>query len=450
MIPPTGGPRDTLAPKLISVNPPNNSTHFDAKRVEFNFDEYLELKDLQQNLTVSPVPKQDPLVEAKLRTITVRIRDTLQPNTTYTIDFGNAIRDINEGNVFRKFSYIYTTGAYIDSLDLSGNILLAATGKADSTLLAMLYLNMDDSAVIKEKPRYIARCDSSGHFTFTHLKAGTYRIYALKDDGGQRKYLSKSQLFAFADEPVNVGGQNSPITLYAYVDTAGTRNATTTKKTARGGSDMQPKAVDKEKPKRLIITTNTGDSPLDILGNFEMLFGISLKTFDSAKVRFTDDKFNSLSGYRFELDSTRKKLTLMYKWGYGMNYHLIAAKDFAEDSLGNKLLKVDTITFRTRTEADYGSLRIRFVNLALDKNPVLQFMQGDLVKKTQKLPTNLFLDKIFLPGDYELRILFDENNNGVWDPGEFFIRHKQPERVLNLKKKLTVKANWDNQTDYVL
>ena len=450
MIPPTGGPRDTVPPKLISVTPPNNSTHFDTKRIVFNFDEYLELKDLQQNLTVSPVPKQDPLIEAKLRTLTVRIRDTLQPNTTYTIDFGNAVRDINESNILKKFSYIYSTGAYIDSINLSGNIILAATGKTDSTILAMLYANMDDSAVIKEKPRYIARCDSSGHFTFTHLRPGTYRIYALKDEGGQRKYLSKSQIFAFADEPVDVGGQNNPITLYAYIDTAGTRVAPTTKKTTRAGGGTEAKPVDKDKPKRLIFTTNAGETALDVLGNFDMQFGIPLKTFDSTKISFSGEQFNNLSGYRFQLDSTRKKLTLMYKWGFGVNYHLIAAKDFAEDSLGNKLLKIDTITFRTRSEADYGSLRIRFTNLPMEKNPVLQFMLGEIVKKSQKLTSPLFYDKLFLPGEYELRILYDTNNNGVWDPGEFFIRHKQPERVINLKPKLTVKANWDNQPDYVL
>jgi hypothetical protein len=449
IIPPTGGPRDSLPPKLMSVNPQNNSTHFDSKKVIFNFDEFLEVKDIQQNVTVSPVPKQDPLIEYKLRTITITFRDTLQPNTTYTFNFGKSIRDINEGNILKNFTYLFSTGSYIDSLELGGNIIIASTGSVDSTLIAMLYNNLDDSAVIKDRPRYIARCDSSGHFLFRNLKGGEYRVYALKDEGGQRKYLSKAQYFAFADQHVDIGLQNAPVTLYAYNDTTGAKPIGP-KSGSKQKGEAPPKASEKEKVKRLVINTNTGDAALDILGNLIFVFDHPLKYFDSAKVRFTDDKFVDVKSYHYELDSTKKKLTLMTKWNLGQDYHWIAQKDFAEDSLGNKLLKIDTITIRTRSTSDYGSLRIRFINLPMDRHPVLQFMQGEALKKSQKMTTNLFFDKLFLPGEYDLRILYDDNDNGVWDPGEFFIKHRQPEKVFKLKKKLTVKGNWDNQVEYQL
>jgi hypothetical protein len=449
IIPPTGGPRDSLPPRLISANPENNSIRFDAKKVVFNFDEFLEVKDIQQNITVSPVPKQDPLIEYKLRTITIKIRDTLQPNTTYTVNFGKSIRDINEGNILKNFTYIFSTGVYIDSLALTGNIIIASTGSVDSTLIAMLYNNLDDSAVIKDRPRYIARCDSSGHFIFRNLKGGQYRIYALKDEGGARKYLSKTQYFGFADELVNIGLQNNPVTLYAYNDTSGTKPPSS-KPGAKQKGEAPPKPSEKEKTKRLVINTNTGDGALDILGNLIFIFDHPLKFFDSTKVRFTDDKFADVKSYRYEMDSTKKKLTLITKWNMGQDYHWIAQKDFAEDSLGNKLLKTDTITIRTRSSSDYGSLRLRLINLAMDRHPVLQFMQGDLLKKSQKMTSNLFFDRLFLPGEYDLRILYDDNDNGVWDPGEFFIKHRQPEKVIRLKKKLTVKGNWDNQAEYIL
>jgi Big-like domain-containing protein len=447
IIPPTGGPRDSLPPALISAVPKNNSTRFDSKKVVFNFDEFLELKDVQQNITVSPVPKQDPLFQYKLRTITIQIRDTLEPNTTYTINFGKSIRDINEGNMLKNFTYTFSTGTYIDSLELSGNIIIASTGSVDSSLIAMLYTNPDDSAVIKDRPRYIARCDSSGHFLFRNLKGGQYRIYGLKDEGGQKKYLSKSQYFAFADEPVTIGLQNNPVTLYAYNDTSGTKPSGSKSK-QKGAAP--PKLSEKEKVKRLVINTNTGEGALDILGNLIFVFEHPLKYFDSTKVRFTDDKFVDIKSYHYEMDSTKKKLTLFTKWNLGQSYFWIAQKDFAEDSLGDKLLKIDTISIRTRSSSDYGSLRIRFINLPMDRHPVLQFMQQDVLKKSQKLTSNLFFDKLFLPGDYDLRILYDDNENGVWDPGEFFIKHKQPEKVIRLKKKLTVKGNWDNQVEYQL
>src|SRR4029077_15730572 len=103
-------------------------------------------------LIVSPVSKTEPLVDVHLRTVTIRIKDTLQPNTTYSFNFGKSIKDVNEGNILKNFTYVFTTGTYIDSAELSGNVIVAATGKADSSLIVMLHRKLDDSAVIKEKP----------------------------------------------------------------------------------------------------------------------------------------------------------------------------------------------------------------------------------------------------------------------------------------------------------
>jgi len=453
IIPPSGGPRDSLPPKLTALNPENNKMHFDAKRIVISFDEFVEVKDLQNNLTVSPVPKQLPIIESKLRTITIRLKDTLQPNTTYSIDFGKAIRDVNEGNILKNFTYTFSTGNYIDSMQFFGKVFIASTGKTDSALIAMLYDDLDDSAVIKARPRYIVHLDSTGNFAFSHLKPGTYALYALKDESGSRKYLSKSQLFAFANAHVEVKPNSPPVTLYAYADTstAGSPGSTKTKKpVSLGAQAATPKKKEEEKVKRLQFATNLANAQLDLKANLELVFPTRLKSFDSTRIRLTDDKFTEVPGTRFIEDSTQKKLTVLSKWTIDTKYHLIAAKDFAEDSLGYKLLKTDTLSFKTKSEADYGSLRIRFTNLDLSKNPVLQFVQGDAIKFSQPLTSRIFIEKLFVPGDYDLRILFDENKNGVWDPGDFFIKHRQPEKVLAIKKKLTVKANWDNETEYVL
>ena len=93
-------------------------------------------------------------------------------------------------------------------------------------------------------------------------------------------------------------------------------------------------------------------------------------------------------------------------------------------------------------------MRLRFLNLDLKKNPVLEFIQSDQIKKTYVFgSSNIFFDRLFLPGDYELRILYDDNKNGKWDPGEFFGKHKQPEIVQAIKQKLTVKSDWENEFD---
>lgn len=450
IIPPTGGLRDSLPPVLIKAAPENNTMHFDGKTIVFNFNEYVDLKDVRQDLVVSPVPKSDPTVEAKLRTVTVKLKDTLEPNTTYSLNFGKAIRDINEGNILKNFTYVFSTGNHIDSLEFSGRVLIASTGKVDSTLIVMLHRHLDDSAVAKERPRYYTHLDTSGNFRFHYLEPGTYAIYALKDEGGQRKYTSKTQLFAFADSPVVVQQNYSPVVLYAFEDTTGSKPVAK-KTTAKPSGATKKTEKEKEKEKRLIVQLNLSSGQLDLLTDLMMTFAVPLKFFDSSKVHFTDENFKDITQFSYLQDTSNKKITLLYKWTPDTKYHLIAEKEFAEDTLGGKLLKIDTLSFQTKKESDYGSVRLRFPNIDLSKNPILQFMQGETVKESFVFGSSkTYYKKLYPPGDYELRILYDNNKNGVWDPGVFYEKHQQPEKVVPIRKKLTVKSNWDNETDIML
>lgn len=448
IIPPEGGPRDTIAPTLRSVRPPDSSRNFAGKRIVFEFDEYVTVDNPRENLLVSPLPKIDPVVEHKLKTVTVTIKDTLQPNTTYTIDFGNAIRDINENNPVKNFRYTFTTGNQFDSLEIIGNVLLAETGMPDSTLIVMLHSNQDDSAVVKDRPKYIARLKQDGRFRFTNLPAGTYAIYALKDEGGQRRYLSKSQLFTFADSPVHTAASPPPITLYAYTEKeeeqkapAGISGAPPANRIGNGRN--RPGAA----ANQLAFTTNASNEQLDLLGNLDITFATRLRNFDSTKVRLTNDKYEPLSGYYFIRDTGEKKVTLVYHWVESTPYNVLLEKDFATDTAGRQLAGNDTIAFRMKAAREYGEIRLRLLNLDMSKNPVIQFVQGNEVKYAYPLASRNFNAKIFPPGDYDLRILFDDNKNGKWDPGEFFKVHRQPEKVLPISRKLNVKANWLNEVD---
>ncbi len=437
IIPPTGGPRDSLPPRLTGVTPKDSSENFNSKKVSFYFNEFVVLDNVHDNLIVSPVPKQEPLVESKLKTVTIKIKDTLEENTTYVYDFGNAIRDNNEGNILKNFTYVFSTGAHIDSLNLSGRVLLAQTGMPDSTLIVMLHRKGDDSAVIKEKPRFIAKLDSTGTFHFRHLPAGSFYLYALKDEGGQKKYLSKKQIFAFADKPVNTTGENADIMLYAYLEKDDDKRPPTPKPVIKPDKD-------KEKDKRLKFSLNLENNQQDILGKLVFTFNDPLKNFDSSKVQFTDEAFKPVSNYRLEKDTTQKKLTLTYKWPENTAFNLIVDKDFAEDSSGRKIPRTDTLRFRTMKESDYGTVNIRFNNLDPGKKPVLQLLQQEIVKDSARLTTRDFKIKLMKPGEYDIRILLDENGNGTWDTGEFFGKRRQPEKVIAVKRKLNVKANWDN------
>jgi uncharacterized protein (DUF2141 family) len=445
-IAPSGGPRDSLPPMLVEVTPGDSTRNFNSNKITFTFNEFIDLDNVQQNLVVSPMPKMLPQVERKLRTVTVKIKDTLEENVTYTYDFGNAIKDINEGNVAKNFTYVFSTGKNIDSLELRGHIIMAQTGKTDSTMVAMLHTSTDDSAVAKEKPRYIAKLDGNGNFIFHHLPPGTFTLFAVKDEGGQYRYLSPKQTFAFADKPVTIGSNNPPVTLYAYVKTVKEEEKKTT--TAR----IRPMTTDKTKAqdKRLSFRNNLENGQQDLLGQLIFTFAEPLKEFDSSKVQFLDEQYRPLTGYQIIKDTSNTRVTLSYKWKENTPYNLIVDKDFAEDSAGRKISRTDTLRFRTMKETDYGSIRIRINNFDAAKKPVLQLLQGDDIKFAAKLTSKEFYVKLFKPGEYDIRILYDDNDNGVWDSGDFFDNHRQPEKAQTLNVKLNVKANWDKDVNITL
>ena len=196
IVPPLGGPRDSLPPVLVNANPVDSVLNFTGKKIVLTFDEFIQVDNVQQSLIISPTPKLNPIIDTKLRVMTINIKDTLLPNTTYSFNFGNSIKDVNEGNTFRNFTYLLSTGKYLDSLHLSGKVIIAETGKVDTTILVMLYNSMDDSAVVKEKPKYVTRIDSMGSFRFNNLPPATFAVYAWKDEGA-RRYLSRVNYLLF-------------------------------------------------------------------------------------------------------------------------------------------------------------------------------------------------------------------------------------------------------------
>ncbi|HXB96038.1 MAG TPA: Ig-like domain-containing domain [Puia sp.] len=456
IMPPTGGPKDTIPPRLVSALPKDSAKRFTEKKIVLTFNEYVDGKDIRTELLVNPVPKVDPIVDAKLKVVTVRIKDTLKASTTYSLQFGRGIRDVNEGNVLRNFIYVFSTGDTIDRGELEGNVVVANTGRPDSSLIALLYTSFDDSAVIKERPRYIARLDTTGYYHFRYVKPGKYALYALKDEGGSHKYLSKSQLFAFASSPVEVGGPTPAETLYAYSEIAeGKKSSSGTSGGTGGGATPAPAP---KKPKkedtRLQVQTNASNGQFDILDTLKLTFSGGLKFFDSTQIRFTDEDYRDIESrlYRMVRDSTGKIVELLRAWPTDTKFHVIIPRTFGQDSMGRRLSKDDTISFKTRKDIDYGEVQVRVSNLSLTLHPVLQFVQGGQVKYA--IPFNsrrIVRQVLFPPGEYELRILYDTNRNGVWDPGSFFGKDKkQPERVITIRKKMNVKANWDNDWDTTL
>jgi len=314
-------------------------------------------------------------------------------------------------------------------------------------LIVMLHRNMDDSAVIKEKARYVTRVDTAGFFRFRNIAPGSYKMYGLKDESGQRRFLSKEQLFAFTDSAVSAQSMKNDILMYAFLE-----KDTGSKKSSSSLPVVAPKKPEKEKEDtRLRFQTNLSGGSLDLLENLVFDFSPEpLRKFDSTKVVLTDTAYKPLTGYHFKRDTSNKKVELIFPWTEDTKYKVIVDTLFAEDTSGRRILRTDTIFLQTKKNSEYGLLRLRFLGLSLKDNPVLQFIQGDDVKYSYVFKNNTFLAPLFRPGEYEMRIVSDRNKNGVWDTGQFFGEHRQPETVQRIRRKINVKANWDNEIDIQL
>lgn len=433
MIPPSGGLKDTIPPKLITAVPRDSSKNITTNKIVLTFDEFVEVKEITDNIVVSPLPKNNPLIEYKLKNVTIKLKDSLEANTTYSINFGKSIRDVNEGNEAKNFTYTFSTGNIIDSNSLSGKIILAEDGKIDSTLIAILHRNTSDTAVYKTKPRYIAKLKADGSFTFKSLPEGKFALYALPNDYS-KKYDDSTKLFAFVDSTISINKNSSPVTLYAFQE-------------AKKKTTVSASTTTNDRDKKLRYQLDLASGKQDILNDTVSLeFNKKIKKIDSLKMTLCDTLYKKIANYSIIRDTLKNKINIIYKWQPNFQYTLLIQKDAVTDTTNSMLSKDDTIRFSTKKLEDYGSIKINFNKIDTSKNLVLQIIKDNKLIESIKISEKILNRKLFNPGEYELRILLDKNNNGIWDAGNYK-QKRQPEIVNAIKQKLGVRANWDNEID---
>ena len=201
---PEGGARDVEPPVPLSSNPPAGQLNFNGKRLIVNFDENIQIDDAFNKVVVSPAMSQPPAVSANGRRLTVEFRDTLRDSTTYTVDFADAIKDLNEGNILDGFAIDFSTGPTIDTLRISGMVLGADNLEPAQGMLVGVHSNLSDSALTKLPLDRIARTNQLGQFTIRNLPAGRYHVFAI-DDVNRDNRWDRSEAMAFYDvtvEPV--------------------------------------------------------------------------------------------------------------------------------------------------------------------------------------------------------------------------------------------------------
>lgn len=208
---PTGGPVDKAPPKLKNSVPANGAVNFAGNRIELQFDEFIQLKDAQNQLIISPPFKEKPDLILKNKVLLIKLPDEpLKENTTYTFNFGNAIADITENNAEDNFQFVFSTGTEIDTLRLTGNVKNAKDLNPEKGVYVLLYPeNADDSAVYKLAPSYFGKTNSSGQFEIGHIKSGKYKVVALKDGNQNLKYDMPDELVGFSDNTIEISSDKT-------------------------------------------------------------------------------------------------------------------------------------------------------------------------------------------------------------------------------------------------
>lgn len=228
---PSGGPRDRQPPVAIKSLPAYGALNFKGNKIAITFDEYVVLDNITEKFMVSPPLKKKPRVFIKGKNVEVEFYEQLKDSTTYTLYFQDAIKDINEGNVIQNYQFVFSTGAVIDSLSVTGNVFNAFNLNIPDKALAVMYRELADSAVKKHLPEYISRVDLEGYFRIDNVRPGKYRLYALKDIDNSKNFNLKDEEFAFLNDPIIVTPEKNFIKFV--------KDTTTIKKLVTKGPDIK-------------------------------------------------------------------------------------------------------------------------------------------------------------------------------------------------------------------
>lgn len=503
-----GGLKDTLAPVLSTSFPKNYSKNVTPKEIKLSFNEYVKLKNVGKQLIVSPPMKYAPEISpyTASREIKIKIIDTLSPNTTYSFNFGNSIEDNNEDNILRQFKYVFSTGNFIDSLKLKAKVIDAIDLKTPNFVSIMLYAvneKYTDSAVYKELPRYLTNTlDSLKTVELENLKPGKYRLLALKDENNNNKFDQKTDKIGFIKEYITLPNdtiyelelfKQQPVFKVTNISQASGNKIII----GYQGKLINPKIeITKNKISLPYIVTKFADKD-----SLQIWFK-EAKT-DSVKIKFKDNtysktvdlklknqkkdtlslapKFTSILPLKdtYVLKSTTplvlfesSKMVLLNKDSVAVKfkteydeYNQELKLLFIKDPLEKYKLKLfpgavidffnkqnDTLKFNftTKNTSDYGNLRVKLENVK--QFPViieLTNKEGKVVHSAiSDKDTEIYFDLIE-PEKVTLRVIYDENKNGVWDSGNFLLL-QQAEEVIYFPKEIDVRANWDVEQPFNL
>lgn len=340
---PSGGPRDEDPPRFVRANPAPNSLNVTRQRIDIEFDELVNVKDAFTKVVVSPVSKSTPRVSSLGRRVTVQFTDSLLPNTTYTIDFADAIEDNNESNKLQGFTYSFSTGNVLDSLQISGMVLSADALEPQQGMLVGIYSNLADSAFSTLPFERVAKTDDRGRFSIQGLAPGEYRLFALADVDNDYKRANPEEAMAFYDFILSPTSERINTTdtvlnlLTGEVDTVITRERT------------------RFLPNDILLRSFESDVKSQFLQKYERVDSTRLRfIFNSPSETLPDLQLVEKEGYKdwWVLEKSAKNDTLTYWLAppslVATDSLRIAATYFRTDSAQNLTAATDTLRFYTQ------------------------------------------------------------------------------------------------------
>lgn len=232
---PAGGKKDTDAPEIKASIPENFSTNFHKKQIFIRFNEWIQpLTNFKSQVIISPNIEPFPVINIARSEMSIRFTDTLQSNTTYSIYFGDNLKDNNEGNPMKDFKFLFSTGKFIDSLQVKGTVQSSLGNIPENTFL-LLYKEKEDSVFTKKRPFYITKIQTDGSFSLENVKEGNYKIYALNDRNGNYYYDLPTEAIAFTDSLTSITSNIDSLNLVLFLPEDTTLRIFEFDKTIKGG-----------------------------------------------------------------------------------------------------------------------------------------------------------------------------------------------------------------------
>ncbi|WP_261775288.1 Ig-like domain-containing domain [Sphingobacterium faecium] len=509
---PTGGPKDSIAPVVLNEFPANFSKNFKEKKISITLDEYIKLNNQQKEISISPDMDRLPQFKVKKKILEITLPDSLEQNTTYTINFGKGLVDYNASNPIINYSYVFATGDQIDSLSISGNVTNALTKEKEKEVRVLLIPISQDSIFGKKKANIFAQTDTVGNFKISNLRANTYRIYALKETNNDRIYNNPDELIGFLKDSIVLDKDLSNINLQISKGTP-TKFRVLDKKIENTGrihlvfnrGVTQPKLIllnDEENDKTKIVNySQKQDSAFIYISNLEkdsLKFVLSesnsvldtilikktnlkldrsivpitspstgkvdrvkhltlssltpIKTIDKSKIKFTEDSI-SKTNFQLQLDSTVANIYhIRYNWRKQKNYQIILEEGAMQGYFGEKN-KEHKLSLTYDDSDNYGDITFTFTSIDSTKQYIVELIDEKKEKVYRRDILNNATGKLgykeFPGGKYTIRIIRDDNKNGIWDPGEVY-KLTQPEPLVYLNKTFTIRANWEQNETFSL